>query len=102
MKVLLLSGLLFISTLTSEKSNCDNIQLDITITHSSQGSNNGKIEVEVKKGKAPFRAYLFADDKSNNLHDVALDELVSLSAGSYILVIQDANNCSVHKKIKLK
>ena len=61
MKILLFSGLLFISTLVTEKSDCDSIQLDLGITHTSEGKNNGKIEVTVEKGRAPFTVYLFAE-----------------------------------------
>ena len=103
MKILLFSGLLFISTLVTEKSDCDSIQLDLGITHTSEGKNNGKIEVTVEKGRAPFTVYLFAAKREDNLEDVKFKDLKDLKRGDYILVVQDKDNkCTFNQKITIR
>jgi hypothetical protein len=102
MKVLLLSGLLFISTLNSEKSICDNIQLELSITNTTEGRDNGKIEVEVVKGKAPYKVFLFASKPKVNLVNIKIKDLKNLPAAEYLLIVQDQSNCRVQQTVIIK
>lgn len=102
MKVLLLSGLLLISSYLSETSDCDSIQLVLDINHTTDGRNNGKINVTVEKGEAPFKIYLFADRRSDNLLDVKFKDLKNLKPGDYIIVVQDSgSNCTFRQNVKI-
>lgn len=103
MKVLVFSGLILISTFFSGMSDCDNIQLELKVTHTSEGKSNGRIEVIVEKGKAPFSVYLFAPNRKDNLEDVTLKDLKDLKAGEYILVVQDKDRkCNFNQNITIR
>jgi len=100
MKVLLFSGLLLVSTLFPAVTDCDSIQLDLQVTHTSDGNNDGKIEVSVEKGQAPFKVYLFADKRSDNLLDVKFKDLKNLKAGNYLLLVQDSGGeCTYRQNV---
>ena len=81
---------------------CNNLKIKTKITHTTAGASNGEISVSVVKGQPPYKAYLFAENKQNNLLDVRLDDLKNLSAGKYILVVQDAVDCTIQEKLILK
>jgi len=102
MKLLVISGLLFFSAFMPDNPVCDNLKFKTKITHTSDGGNNGEIAISIVKGKPPYKVFLFADKQENNLLDVGLDDLKNLFAGKYILVVQDAADCTIQEKLILK
>ena len=102
MKVLLFSGLLLVSTLFPTVTDCDSIQLDVQVTHTSEGKNDGRIAVTVEKGRPPFKVFLFADKRADNLLDVKFKDLKNLKAGDYMLLVQDSGGeCTFRQNIKI-
>lgn len=102
MKIVFASVLFIFSALMPDNPACDNLTIKTNITHSTDGASNGEIDVTIIKGKPPYKVFLFADKIENNLFDVELDDLINLSAGEYILVIQDAAECTTQEKLILK
>ena len=102
MKIVFASVLFIFSALMPDNPACDNLTIKTKITHTTDGGSNGEIAVSIIKGKPPYKVYLFADKQENNLLDVDLDDLKNLSAGKYILVVQDAADCTIQEKLNLK
>ena len=102
MKIVFASVLFIISALMPDNPACDNLTIKTKITHTTDGGSNGEIAVSIIKGKPPYKVYLFADKQENNLLDVDFDDLKNLSAGKYILVVQDAADCTIQEKLNLK
>ena len=102
MKLLVISGLFFFSAFMPDKPVCDNLKFKTKITHTTEGASNGQIAISIVKGRPPYKVFLFADKQENNLLDVGLDDLKNLSAGKYILVVQDAADCTTQEKLILK
>lgn len=102
MKVLLLSGLFYLMAGMPGNTDCDNIRLDLNIIHTTENKTNGKIEVEIVNGLAPYEFYLFGSGTNNNKIKVKKSELKDLAAGEYLLVVQDKTSCRVTKKIVIR
>ncbi len=99
MKVFIFSLLLVISSFTYERQDCDQLKFEVNITHSSDGLNNGIIEVVELKSTSKVKAFLYGDKKSKNRLDVKIDKLNNLEAGKYLLVLQNKDCSSVKKDI---
>ena len=102
MKIVFASVLFILSALVPDKPTCDSLKIKTKITHTTDGASNGEIAVSIVKGKPPYKVFLFADKQENNLFDVGLDDLKDLSAGRYILVVQDDADCTIQEKLILK
>ena len=84
---------------------CDGLQYKLTITHTSNGENNGRIEVEIIKSSSRVRAYLYikkGNQRKNSKEDVSVDELTGLAAGHYVLILQDAKCSAVEHDLVIK
>jgi hypothetical protein len=64
------------------------IHLDVVVNASSCSTNNGSIAVSVSGGKEPYLFQVNSLPVTNNGH------FENLAAGSYSVVVTDANNCS--------
>jgi hypothetical protein len=102
MKIVFASVLFVFSALMPDNPTCESLKIKTKITHTTAGDNNGEITVSVVKGTPPYKVFLFAEKIENNLFDVEMDNLINLSAGKYILVIQDAADCTTQEKLILK
>lgn len=102
MKIVFASVLYIFSALLPDNPACESLTIKTTITHTIDGASNGEVAVTIVKGKAPYKVFLFAEKLENNLLDVELDDLKNLSAGKYILVVQDAAECTTQEKLILK
>lgn len=102
MKIVFASVLFIFSALLPDNPACDNLIIKTTITHTTEGASNGEVTVTIVKGKAPYKVFLFAEKLENNLLDVDFDDLKNLSAGKYILVVQDAADCTTQENLILK
>jgi len=76
---------------------CDQLKFDVSIVDTTNGLDNGTIEVSIVKSSSKVRAYLYGDKKSKNRLDVRIDKLNKLPAGTYLLVLQN-NDCSAVKR----
>ncbi len=102
MKLLLISVLIAISPFNLETEPCKDLTYDIKLTHTSDGKDNGIIEVTITKSSSKVKAFLYSEGKSGNKLDVKLDELTHLKAGKYILVLQNKECSSVKRDIIIK
>ena len=102
MKLILVSVLFFISASMPGNSDCDTLKLSLTITHTSDGKSNGKIEVVVEQGKTPFKVNLFAEKRENNKLDVNFSDLENLPSGKFILIVQDEGKCTFQQEFTIK
>ncbi|WP_276504945.1 gliding motility-associated C-terminal domain-containing protein, partial [Terrimonas pollutisoli] len=73
------------------------IALDQTVTDAICTSNNGSINLAISDGAAP---YTFAWSGPNNFTSTN-EDLTSLSAGDYTVIVTDANGCTQTKTIKV-
>lgn len=102
MKVLLFSVILFILANVPGIPVCNDIQLSLITTNTSEGQNNGKIEVKVEKGHPPFKVYLYAEKRKDNKLDIKFKDLENLAPGKYLLVVQDKGECTFQESIVIK
>jgi hypothetical protein len=102
MKIVFASVLFIFSALMPDNPACDSLIIKTKIIHTTDGVSNGEITVSIVKGKPPYKVFLFAEKIENNLFDVELDDLINLSSGKYILVIQDDADCTTQEKLILK
>ncbi len=96
MQLLFISVLLAFSTNFISTEPCEELICEIEITDSSEGLNNGMIEVIIVKSSSKVKAYLYGDNRSKNKLNVDIDKLNKLEPGSYLLVLQN-NKCSIVK-----
>lgn len=97
MKLFLVGILFFTSSFVEVEPFCDELKFDLEITHTSEGLDNGKIEVTILKGESNVTAFLVGDTVKKNRLGVKLKELSQLPAGTYILILEN-DICSQTKR----
>jgi len=104
MKFLLVSLLISFSYFNSqlESLDCDDLKFSIEVTHTSNGQDNGIINVTIVKSETKAKAFLYGKLKSNNKLGVNPTELTGLKSGKYILVLQNKECSSVKRDIIIK
>ena len=102
MKLFLVGLILFASSFSLQNETCDDIKYEIEIIHTSNGLDNGQIEVNILSSSSKVKANLFGKDPSLNKIDVEIDELNNLSAGTYVLVLQNDQCSTVKSDIVIK
>jgi hypothetical protein len=80
---------------------CDEIEVKLDITHTTENQPNGKIVMNFKKSNTSYTSFVLAGEQKNNLLDVKDNEINDLSKGEYNLYIQDKNGCTKHIKFKI-
>jgi hypothetical protein len=80
---------------------CDNFKISADITDTSNGRNNGKIEVKVEGGKAPYKYSYFGPDRVKEL-ETNNPKIQNLKKGKYIVIVADSENCNKHLEIFIK
>lgn len=102
MKFILISVLLAFSSFNTTSDICDDLKFDIEVTHTTNSLDNGIIDVTITKGNTSVKAFLYGKSRSNNKLNIKIDELKSLSSGTYTLVLQNKNCSSVKSDIIIK
>ena len=69
----------------------DILQITSTVTNTSNGKDNGKIELVIEGGTKPYTIE-WADGNKNNIR-------ANLSKKNYVVTVSDANNCIMKNKI---
>ena len=69
----------------------DILQISSYITNTSEGKNNGKIELVIEGGTKPYTIE-WADGETNKIRE-------NLSKKNYVVTVADANNCIMKNKI---
>lgn len=102
MKIILISVLLAFSSFNSAINECDELKFDFKIVNTSNGLDNGAIEVKITKSSSKVKAYLYSYGKSDNRLGVKTDELDNLRKGKYMLVLQNDNCFAAERDIIIK
>ncbi len=102
MKIAFVSVLVVLTSFLPKEQECDQLKFDINIVHTSDGLNNGKIEVSNVDSPSPVRAFLYGNGKDKNLLDVKIEKLIALKAGTYILILQNKKCSTVKRDIIVK
>lgn len=102
MKLLLISSVVFLLSFSSLQQACDDLKFDIKITNTTNGLNNGKIEITITRSSSKVHAFLYGDAKQKNKVDVDPDDLINLQAGTYMLVLQNDQCYEVKQDIIIK
>jgi hypothetical protein len=79
---------------------CDEIDVKLNITHTSDGKKNGKIEMNFEKPATSYTCFIFSGADNNNRLAVKDNEINDLEKGEYNLYIQDKKGCT--KRIEFK
>ena len=101
MRLFLVGLVFFSSTMLIGAPPC-NLEIKTSITHTSDAKDNGKIDVTIIKGEAPYKVFLFAEKRKDNRQDIKFKDLNDLASGRYILIIQDAGGCTVQETLNIK
>jgi len=80
---------------------CDEIEVKLDITPTSEGKQNGKIVMNFEKSTTSYTSFIFSGADNNNRLDVKNNEISDLQKGDYNLYIQDKNGCTKHVKFKI-
>ncbi len=104
MKFLLVSLLISFSYFNSqpESLDCDDLKFNIEVIHTSNGLDNGIIDVTITKSTSKVKVYLYSEGKSANKLNIKLDDLKKLKAGTYMLVLQNDNCYAVKRDIVIR
>jgi len=102
MKALIMSLLFFGSGYTQATDPCENTHLEISVSDTSDGINNGTIEIEVEKLTDPVKIYLYGDDRSQNQLNIKTKKIEHLAIGGYYLIVQDGAGCTKSKKVVIR
>ena len=102
MKIVFVSVLLFLASFISKEQECDQLKFEINVVHTSDGLDNGKIEVTNIDSPSKVRAFLYGDKREKNKLDVKVEKLEKLKPGTYILILQNKKCSSVKRDIIVK
>lgn len=80
---------------------CEEIEVKLDITHTTQNQRNGKIVMNFKKSNTSYTSFVFSGEDQNNRLDVKDNEISNLGSGEYNLYVQDKNGCTKHIKFKI-
>lgn len=80
--------------------NCDSLKIDAIIQHTSNGNNNGNVNVTISGGVEPYRITWVGQKRNKGIENSEIGNQSSLSKGEHLLVVMEAANCI--KKIEIK
>ncbi|MBL7873565.1 MAG: hypothetical protein JNM78_18240 [Cyclobacteriaceae bacterium] len=80
---------------------CEEIEVKIDITHTTDNQRTGKIVMNFKKVNASYTSYVFSGKDQNNRLEVKDNVISGLEKGEYNLYIQEKNGCTKHIKFKI-
>ena len=102
MKIVFASVLVVIASFLPKEQECDQLKFDVNVVHTTEGLDNGKIEVINIDSPSKVRAFLYGDKRDKNRLDVKVEKLDKLKAGTYILILQNKKCSSVKRDIVVK
>jgi len=102
MKIVFASVLVVLASFIPKEQECDQLKFDINVVHTTNGLDNGKIEVVNIDSPSKVRAFLYGDKRDKNRLDVKVEKLDKLKAGTYILILQNKKCSSVKRDIIVK
>ena len=102
MKIVFASVLVIIASFLPKEQECDELKFEINVVHTTDGLENGKIEVIDIDSPSKVRAFLYGDKRDKNRLDVKAEKLDKLKAGTYVLILQNKNCSSVKRDIIVK
>lgn len=80
---------------------CEEIEVKLDITHTSDSKQNGKIVMNFEKPATSYTCFVFSGADDNNRLAVKDNEINDLQKGEYNLYIQDKKGCTKHIIFKI-
>lgn len=81
---------------------CDDLKVEVEVTHTSEGLNNGMIRLNAEGGAKPY-TYIFLDEDFNPITTKTTEpEIKKLSRGKVKFIVRDENDCFQSKDIIIK
>jgi hypothetical protein len=79
---------------------CDDFDVRLTITHTSNGQKNGEVVMEYKNSDS-YTYFVFSGSNQDNRLEGKGEKISDLDKGDYNLYIQSPDGCSKHMKFKI-
>ncbi len=80
---------------------CDEIEVKLDITQTSNNQQNGKIVMNFKKSTTSYTCFLFSGNSQDNRLEVKDNQVSDLAKGEYNLYIQNKSGCTKHVKFMI-
>ncbi|MGK7388835.1 MAG: hypothetical protein ACNS60_00725 [Candidatus Cyclobacteriaceae bacterium M2_1C_046] len=81
---------------------CNDLKVEVEVTHTTDGLSNGSVKVKVEGGKAPY-LYIYFNTKGKPIsYEYTESSIKDLKSGTYFCTIYDKNDCQIKKEIKIK
>ena len=101
--VLSISIFLFVTDSFSQADRpCEAISVEHNVRHTSQGLNNGAVDLIIKGGIQPYEISVIGDKRSKNKLNINLTRITDLQPGTYLIVIQDNSGCRKEVTAEIK
>jgi hypothetical protein len=82
----------FLGNEVPQSVNCENFSVSTEISHTSNGRENGKLEVKATGGSGEYTYHYIGPGDYKELKSKK-DTLTGLKKGKYSVFVQDSNNC---------
>jgi hypothetical protein len=102
MKIVLVGVLVIFTSFLPREQECDQLKFDINIVHTTDGQDNGKIEVSNINSPSQVKAFLYGNGKNKNKLDVKIENLEKLGVGTYTLILQNKKCSTVTRDIIIR
>lgn len=102
MKFIFISLLISFTSFNPFEDTCDDLKFEVKVIHTTNGLDNGTIDVTVTKSSSEVKVFLYSEGENENKLDVKLDELNKLKSGTYMLVLQNSKCHAVKRDIIIK
>jgi len=79
---------------------CDDIEVKLKITHTTNLEDNGEVIMEFKKSEA-YTYFVFSGTDQHNRLEGKGDKVSDLAKGEYNLYLQSPDGCTKHLKFKI-
>jgi hypothetical protein len=80
---------------------CDEIEVTLDITNTTDNQQNGKIVLNFKKSTPSYTSFIFSGNSQDNRFDIKDNQASDLAKGEYNLYIQNKTGCTKHVKFKI-
>jgi len=73
--------------------NCDNLKIDTIIQRTTDGLDNGSVDILVSGGEEPYSFTWYGEKRNKGIDNREVANQSALRKGKYLLVVVDATNC---------
>lgn len=72
---------------------CDDLKVKAKVTHTTEGKDNGSVEIEVEGGEKPYSFFFLDKDFNPIKHELSKSIINGLPKGKVKYIIRDKNEC---------